>query len=107
MKIKSAVVIVAVAAFPISRPHRAALSGVGLDIFSRSIAFPPAAVGPCKTAARRSTPPYGRWEIGCGQEGGRQQRIADALNAEKAPTRTGAKWSKMTVKAVLEQTVGK
>lgn len=36
---------------------------------------------------------------------GRQslRKIANALNAEKARTRTGAKWSKMTVKTVLDR----
>src|SRR5262249_6920056 len=31
------------------------------------------------------------------------QKIASALNAEKAPTRTGAPWSKMMVKTVLDR----
>jgi DNA invertase Pin-like site-specific DNA recombinase len=31
------------------------------------------------------------------------QKIADALNAEEAPTRTGAPWSKMMVRNVLER----
>jgi hypothetical protein len=34
------------------------------------------------------------------------RKIADAGNAEDAPTRTGANWSKMTVKAVLDRAGG-
>lgn len=34
------------------------------------------------------------------------QKIAGALNAEKAPMPTGATWSKMAVKAVLDRAGG-
>lgn len=82
---------------------------------------------------RRGRPWLSAWGIACGQRGGNARHwhqaaageaavvarmkelkagrlslreIADALNAEKAPTRTGAKWSKMTVKTVLDRAGG-
>lgn len=67
------------------------------------------------TGRRRGPPPFGGLpgeaevvgRIGVLHAGGLSlQGIADALNEEKAPTRTGAAWSKMTVKTVLDRPGG-
>ena len=61
---------------------------------------------------RRGPPPFGRLpgeaEVverirQLRADGLSLRKIADALNAESAPTRTGAPWSKMMVKAVLDR----
>ncbi len=73
---------------------------------------PRVVAGPRPTGRRRGPPPFG------GLPGEAEvvarirelrveeislQKIADTLNASKAPTRTGVPWSKMAVKTVLDR----